>query len=88
MVGLGEYYLEDDGVWANVAFAVRDSHQNRGIGTELLTFLIHNARRQGLLGLTAEVLEENEPLLRVFEKMGIAVEKHAVEESWDIRLRF
>lgn len=88
VVGLGEYYLEEDGLWANVAFAVRDSFQNRGIGTELLAFLIHIARRQGLLGLTAEVLKENEPMLRVFEKMGIAAEKHAVDESWDLRLRF
>jgi acyl-CoA hydrolase/GNAT superfamily N-acetyltransferase len=88
VVGLGEYYLEDDGLWANVAFAVRDSFQNRGVGTELLAFLTHIARRQGLLGLTAEVLKENEPMLRVFEKMGIALEKHPVDESWDLRLRF
>jgi RimJ/RimL family protein N-acetyltransferase len=88
VVGLGEYYLEEDGLWANVAFAVRDAYQNRGVGTELLAFLIHVARRQGLMGLTAEVLKENEPMLRVFEKMGIALEKQSVEESWDLRLRF
>ena len=88
VVGLGEYYLEEDGLWANVAFAVRDTFQNRGIGTELLGFLIQNARRQGLLGLTAEVLKENEPMLRVFEKMGLKMDKVSVEESWDLRLRF
>jgi acyl-CoA hydrolase len=47
VVGLGEYYIEEDGLRANVAFAVRDSHQNRGVGTELLAYLIPLARRQG-----------------------------------------
>lgn len=88
VVGLGEYYLDEERLWANVAFAVRDSHQNRGVGTELLAFLIHVARRQGLLGLTAEVLKENEPMLRVFEKMGLAFDKTSAEESWDLRIRF
>ncbi len=87
-VGLGEYYLDDERLWANVAFAVRDSFQNRGVGTELLAFLIHIARRQGLLGLTAEVLKENEPMLRVFDKMGVAIEKVSAEEGWDVRARF
>ena len=72
---------------ANVAFTVRDEYQNKGVGTELLAYLIYLAKRQGLLGLTAEVLVENKPMLHVFEKMGVALEKHAVEESWDLRMR-
>jgi len=40
-----------------------------------------------LLGLTAEVLKENEPMLRVFDKMGVALEKVSAEESWDLRIR-
>ena len=88
VVGLGEYYLDEERLWANVAFAVRDAFQNRGVGTELLAFLIHVARRQGLTGLTAEVLKENEPMLRVFEKMGVALEKLSAEGSWDLRMRF
>ena len=86
-VGLGEYCLDEDRLWANVAFAVRDALQNRSIGTDLLAFLIHVARRQGLVGLTAEVLKENERVLRVFEKMGMAIERVSADESWDLRLR-
>jgi RimJ/RimL family protein N-acetyltransferase len=87
VVGLGEYYLDDERLWANVAFAVRDAFQNRGVGTELLAFLVHIARRQGLMGLTAEVLKDNEPMLRVFEKMGAPIEKTSADESWDLRMR-
>jgi len=87
VVGLGEYYLDEDRLWANVAFAVRDTHQGRGIGTELLAALVQIARRQGLLGLTAEILKENEPMLHVFEKTGVPMERTPVDESWDVRLR-
>ena len=88
LVGLGEYYLDEERLWANVAFAVRDSYQNRGVGTELLAFLVHIARRQGLLGLTAEVLKENEPMLRVFDKVVGTAERTSADESWDLRIRF
>ncbi len=86
VAGLGEYYLEEDGLRANVAFAVGDQYQNRGIGTELLRYLIQIARKQGLIGLTAEVLKENEPMVRVFEKMDLPMERTAVEESYDLRI--
>jgi acyl-CoA hydrolase/GNAT superfamily N-acetyltransferase len=88
VAGLGEYYLEDDGLRANVAFAVRDEFQNRGIGTDLLRYLIQIARKQGLRGVTAEVLKENEPMLRVFEKMGLPMAKTAVDESFDLKMDF
>jgi len=86
VAGLGEYYLEEDGLRANVAFAVRDEYQNRGIGTELLRYLIQIARKQGLVGLTAEVLKENEPMMRVFDKMKLPIAKTAVDESYDLRI--
>jgi acyl-CoA hydrolase/GNAT superfamily N-acetyltransferase len=86
VAGLGEYYLEEDGLRANVAFSVRDEYQNRGIGTELLRYLIQIARKQGLIGLTAEVLKENEPMMRVFDKMKLTMQKTAVDESYDLRI--
>jgi GNAT superfamily N-acetyltransferase len=57
-----------------VAFAVLDEYQKKGIGRELLTYLIHLGKKKGLLGFTAAVLAENEPMLhlfRIFEKKGI-----------------
>ena len=57
-----------------MAFAVTDRYQNKGVGTELLAHLTQIARRQGLHGFTAEVLRENEAMLRVFEKMKFPLE--------------
>jgi len=86
VASLAEYYIEEDGLRANAAFAVPDDHQNRGIGTELLLYIIQIARNQGLIGLTAEVLRENEPIMRVFEKMGLAMRRSVVDGSYDLRI--
>ena len=85
-MGLAEYYLEEDGLTANVAFAVRDQYQNRGIGTELLAYLTQIARRQGLRGFTAEVLRENEPMLRVFEKMKFPTETTTAGDAYRLKI--
>jgi acyl-CoA hydrolase/GNAT superfamily N-acetyltransferase len=86
VVGLAEYYLEEDGLSANVAFAVRDEYQNRGIGTELLAYLTQIARRQGLRGFTAEVLRENEPMLRVFEKMKFPTDTRTEGDAYRLNI--
>lgn len=44
---------------AELAISVRDDLQRRGIGSELLKFACHQARRQGLRTLTAVFRSEN-----------------------------
>ena len=55
---------------AEVAFAVIDQYQGQGIGTLLMHHLAEIARGVGLEALIAEVLPENVPMLKVFEKSG------------------
>jgi len=68
IIALGQYSIDESSHTAEVAFAVLDDYQNKGIATELLAYLTYLAARQGLLGFTAEVLVENKPMLHVFEK--------------------
>jgi RimJ/RimL family protein N-acetyltransferase len=51
---------------AEVAFVVADAYQHRGLGHELLARLGPPARQVGISRFTAEVLEENSAMLRVF----------------------
>lgn len=88
VAGIGEYYIEEDGLRANVAFAVRDAYQNRGIGTELLAYLVLVAKKQGLLGFTAEVLKENEPMMRVFQKMKLPTDVRAEGDNYCLKVGF
>jgi len=86
--GMGQMIKDEKSHSAEVAFAVRDDMHNRGIGTELLAYLILLAKREGLLGFTAEVLVENRPMLHVFEKMFPNIEKKMDDGVFELVLRF
>ena len=69
IVGGGRYIVVQPGK-AEVAFAVVDQHQGQGIGAALLRHLAAIARGAKLQELIAEVLPDNIPMLKVFEKSG------------------
>jgi GNAT superfamily N-acetyltransferase len=72
IVGGARYVVTKPGE-AEVAFLVVDQYQGQGIGAALLRHLIHVARAAGLDTLIAEVLPENTPMLKVFERSGLPV---------------
>ena len=55
---------------AEAAFAVVDSHQGIGIGTTMLGALAVAAEASAITTFTAEVLDDNTPMRKVFEKVG------------------
>src|SRR6185437_11713206 len=61
------------GKTAEVAFAVADTMHHRGIATLLLEHLVSLARARQLEALTAETLQENTGMLRVFSDAGLPV---------------
>jgi RimJ/RimL family protein N-acetyltransferase len=69
IVGGGRYVIVQPGT-AEVAFAVVDEYQGQGISGALLRHLVAIARDAGLAQLVAEVLPDNIPMLKVFEKSG------------------
>ncbi|KAB0269140.1 GNAT family N-acetyltransferase [Microvirga brassicacearum] len=60
---------------AEIAFAVDDEHQGKGIGAGLMRHLAAIARESGLTELIADVLPENAAMLKVFEtsKLGVKI---------------
>jgi acyl-CoA hydrolase/ribosomal protein S18 acetylase RimI-like enzyme len=88
VVGVGQYAIEEPTHTAEVALVVRDDYQNMGIGTELLSYLTYLAKRRGLLGFTAEVLVENQPMLSLFEKIGFDIEKRRAEGVYELKMAF
>src|SRR4051794_37206069 len=78
IIGVGRFNtLGDEGTpWrAEVAFAVADEHQGRGIGTLLLDHLVPSARANGVREFQANVLGENNQMLDVFTKSGFVVHR-------------
>ncbi len=88
VVGMGQYGINEVTHTAEVAFVVRDDYQNKRIGTELLKYLTYLAKKQGLLGFTAEVLTENRAMLHLFEKMGFDIEKRTGGGVYEMRMAF
>lgn len=58
---------------AEVAFSVDDAHRGQGIGSALMRHLVAIARAAGLAELCAEVLPDNAPMLKLFERCGLAM---------------
>jgi acyl-CoA hydrolase/RimJ/RimL family protein N-acetyltransferase len=88
LVGLGQYFMNRDQHTAEVAIVVRDNYQQKSVGTEILFYLTSIARQRGLLGFTAEVLLDNEPMLRLFEKLGFDIERRWEENMYILNIPF
>lgn len=88
VIGMGQYGIDEGTRTAEVAFAVRDEYQNKRVGLEILKYLTFLAKRQGLLGFTAEVLMENQPMLHLFEKMGFDIEKRRTTGVYELKMGF
>jgi RimJ/RimL family protein N-acetyltransferase len=73
IVGGGRYIVVRPGA-AELAFTVVDKFQGQGIGRLLMHHLASLARDAGLKELIAEVLPENTPMLKVFEKSGLKLQ--------------
>jgi len=71
---------------AEIAFAVGDDVQRRGIGTRLLEQLANRAAGAGIEELVAEVLHENDTMLRVLRNAGFAVTRAGEGGELEIRL--
>ena len=69
IVGLGEYVRS--GAAADIAFAVEEDFQRRGIASRLLRQLADIARANGIVRFEADVLAENTPMLAVLRNSGL-----------------
>jgi RimJ/RimL family protein N-acetyltransferase len=88
VVGIAQYGKQEYAHTAEVAVVISDDFQNKGVGTELLSFVTYLAKKEGLLGFTAEVLVENRPMLHLFEKMGFIIEKRSGAGVYELKMQF
>ncbi len=88
VVALASYARLRDPAAAEVAFAVADEHQGRGIGTRLLERLAERGASAGIERFVAEVMPENRAMLSVFGEAGFKVtrvlEQGTVEVAFPI----
>jgi len=88
VLGVGQYGIDPQTHTAEVALVVRDDRQRQGIGTEILSYLTFLAKREGLLGFTAEVLTENTAMMQLFEQAGFSMERRREAGAYQLKLLF
>jgi RimJ/RimL family protein N-acetyltransferase len=88
IVGMGQYFIDENSHTAEVAFVVRDEFQKQGIGAELLTYLTYLGKRKGLHGFTASVLTDNKPMLILFERIGFVIEQMPDGGVYELKMSF
>ncbi len=74
IVGVGRY-IHKTPKCAEVALAVVDDHQGRGVCTVLLRHLVLIGRATGVETFEADVLGENRHMLEVFAHSGFPLER-------------
>ncbi|MFW5960124.1 MAG: GNAT family N-acetyltransferase, partial [Chitinivibrionales bacterium] len=88
IVGVGRYYLDETDNMAEVAFTVRDSWQNHGIGTMLFEKLSAIAKSNAISGFKAEVLSDNYMMQSVLNKSADEVTSKRDDNSITYRIKF
>ncbi len=74
VVGVGRYMMDAEGQSAEVAFAVADAWQRKGLGTYFFNRLVEIGRENGIQIFHAYVLVENSGMLKIFHRSGLVVE--------------
>jgi acyl-CoA hydrolase/GNAT superfamily N-acetyltransferase len=87
VIGLAQYSINDKDHTAELALVVRDDYQGQGVGKVLHSYMSYLAKRSGIIGFTAEVLEDNLSALSLIEKMGFEM-VNAEGGSVQMRLMF
>lgn len=76
LIGIGRYMMDEGTRSAEVAFIVRDDWQGKGLGRILFERLAEIAKSRGIQRFTAEVLAENQAMIRVFRHGGFPMKSN------------
>lgn len=87
MIGMGQYFVDELSYSGQISIIIADSRQNRGIGTELLSYLIYIARREGLFSFKAEVFIDNKPMLRLLDRWGFEIVRTPCAGVYELELK-
>ena len=86
VVAVANYVRLRDVRAAEVAFAVADDFQGRGVGTRLLEQLAATAAGVGVEEFVAEVMPDNTAMLRVFTDAGFETTRETELGTTEVRL--
>ncbi len=86
IVATTRFYVDEARGTAEIAFAVLDEWQNKGLGRVLLEQMIRRARELKVQTFEAYVHSDNAAMLRLFQTSGAPVELKLEENQYLVRL--
>ena len=88
IIAEARYVKDEQNAFGDLAFVVDEQYQGVGIGSYLYEMLIRLAKDRGLKGFTAEVLQANQSMMKVFEKGPLHVNARADNGLLRLRISF
>lgn len=88
VIAEGRYTRIKDSSYADVAFVVDENLQGTGMGTYLFEKLIRIAKKRGIEGFKADILADNKPMLKVFEKSAYPVHAFVQRGVYELTMPF
>ena len=88
IIAEARYMKSEQSGYADVAFLVDEKYHGLGIGTYLYLMLVRLAKERGLKGFTAEILETNTGMIKVFEKGRLPMDARVQDGIYRITITF
>jgi len=88
IIAEARYARDETSNFGDLGFFVDEKYQGIGMAQYLYGMLRRLAKERGLKGFTAEVLQENKGMIKVFEKGGLPVEALLKEGVYKLRIPF
>jgi len=73
IIAEARFIKDEQSAYGEIAFVVDEAYQGIGIATYLYEMLIRLAKERGLKGFTAEVLQANKGMMKVFESGHLSI---------------
>ena len=88
IIAEARYVKDEKSAYAELAFVVDERYQKIGIASYLYEMLIRLARERGLKGFTAEVMQDNKGMMKVFEKGHLPISTRLQDGVYSLNIDF
>jgi GNAT superfamily N-acetyltransferase len=88
IIAEARYVKDEQNAYGDLAFLVDEKYQGLGIATYLYDMLTRLAKERGLKGFTAQVLQSNKGMIKVFEKGGQMMDARLQDGLYTLTIPF
>jgi RimJ/RimL family protein N-acetyltransferase len=88
IIAEARYVKVPNSEFAEAVFWVDEAYQRHGIATFMYGMLIRIARQHGIKGFIADVMFDNNGMMRVFKKFGVMVKSHLEGRMYNLVIHF